>query len=103
MDVDATRLGGELTFAEKKKLMDEKKCFFCKEVGHQARQCPRKPRRGPPRARTVETENQGAPSIAPDDSASQTASVDIVSQLRSMNPSERTAAFDQIIEEDLDF
>jgi hypothetical protein len=46
MDVDANvaslstpQFSGTLTDAEKKKLMDENRCFYCKGTGHCARQC----------------------------------------------------------------
>ena len=36
MDLSMGRLGGSLTDADKKKLMDEGRCFYCKEKGHRA-------------------------------------------------------------------
>ena len=44
MDLSMGRLGGNLSDADKKKLMDEGRCFYCKEKGHRANRCPKKPR-----------------------------------------------------------
>ena len=48
MDLSMGHLGGNLTDADKKKLMDEGRCFYCKEKGHHANWCPKKPRQRPP-------------------------------------------------------
>ena len=53
MDLSMGRLGGNLTDADKKKLMDEGRCFYCKEKGHRANQCPKKPQRRPLAAQTT--------------------------------------------------
>ena len=45
------RLGGNLSKANKKKLMDEGQCFYCKEKGHRANRCPKKPRQQPSTSR----------------------------------------------------
>jgi hypothetical protein len=42
MDLSMGRLGGNLTDADKKTLMDEGRCFYCKEKGHRANRCPKK-------------------------------------------------------------
>ena len=36
MDLSMGRLGGNLSDTDKKKLMDEGRCFYCKEKGHRA-------------------------------------------------------------------
>ena len=43
MDVDVTRLGGPLTPEERKRLMDENRCFYCRDKGHRATRCWKKP------------------------------------------------------------
>jgi len=104
MDVDAARLGRPLTEAEKKKLQEEGKCFYCKERGHLSKGCLKKPKRPfVPRARIAKTESQDDASIAPSDSASQADQSDVMSQLRTMSATERSTMFDQIIKEELDF
>ena len=53
MDLSMGRLGGNLSDADKKKLMDEGRCFYCKEKGHRANRCPKKPRQRPPTTQTT--------------------------------------------------
>ena len=43
MDVDAVRLGGPLTPEERKRLFEENRCFYCREKGHRATKCWKKP------------------------------------------------------------
>ena len=43
MDVDVARLGGPLTPEERKRLMDENRCFYCRDKGHRATRCWKKP------------------------------------------------------------
>ena len=43
MDVDVARLGGPLTPEERKKLMDENRCFYCRDKGHCTNRCWKKP------------------------------------------------------------
>ena len=43
MDVDVARLGGPLTPEERKRLMDENRCFYCRDKGHRANKCWKKP------------------------------------------------------------
>ena len=45
MDVDVARLGGPLTPEERKRLMDENRCFYCRDKGHRANKCWKKPAR----------------------------------------------------------
>ena len=71
MDVDVARLGGPLTPEEKKRLMDENRCFYCRDKGHRANRCwkkPVKPQPNPPketnpfRIRIATTEQAPIPS-----------------------------------------
>ena len=107
MDVDATRLGGSLTDEEKKKLMDENKCFYCKGVGHRAKQCFKKPRQKPATARITEVKDDDDTSSTSSCSTTTTntslTSDGLAAQLRAMASDERSALFDQMIAEDLDF
>ena len=43
MDVDVAWLGGPLTPEERKRLMDENRCFYCRDKGHRANRCWKKP------------------------------------------------------------
>ena len=43
MDVDVARLGTSLTPEERKRLMDEDRCFYCQDKGHHANRCWKKP------------------------------------------------------------
>ena len=43
MDVDVARLGGPLTPEERKRLMDENRCFYCRDKGHRTNRCWKKP------------------------------------------------------------
>ena len=58
MDVDVAQLGGPLTPEERKRLMDENRCFYCREKGHRANRCwkkPAKPQTNPPSYSPKET------------------------------------------------
>ena len=48
MDVDVAQLGGPLTPEERKRLMDENRCFYCRDKGHRANRCWKKPARPQP-------------------------------------------------------
>ena len=43
MDVNAVRLGGPLTPEERKRLFEENRCFYCRDKGHCANRCWKKP------------------------------------------------------------
>ena len=75
MDVDIARLGGPLMPEERKRLMDENRCFYCRDKGHCANRCWKKPTKpqqnnlpsyppketNPFRVRTTTTEQAPAP------------------------------------------
>jgi len=107
MDVDTVRLGGSLTDDEKRKLMQENKCFYCKGVGHRAKQCFKKPQRNPATARITEVKDDDETSSTSSRSTTTTntslTSNELAAQLRAMASDERSALFDQMIAEDLDF
>jgi Zinc knuckle len=48
MDVDAISTRNPLSEDEKRRLMAEGWCFFCKQQGHMSRNCPKKPSRQNP-------------------------------------------------------
>ena len=76
MDVDVARLGGPLMPEERKRLMDENRCFYCRDKGHRANRCWKKPAKpqqtnpspyplketNPFRARATTTEQAPSPS-----------------------------------------
>ena len=105
MDVDAAQLGGSLTDDEKKKLMQENKCFYCKEPEHRAKQCLKKPRRLAMAHITEARDNDMSSVSSHSTSTSNTSltSEELAAQLRTMASDERSALFDQMITKDLDF
>ena len=78
MDVDVARLGGPLMPEERKRLMDENRCFYCRDKGHRANNCWKKPAKtqqtnllsyppketNPFRARATTTEQAPVPLLA---------------------------------------
>ena len=55
MDVDVARLGGPLTPEERKQLMDKNRCFYCRDKGHRANRCWKKPTKPQSNTPTKET------------------------------------------------
>ena len=100
MDLSMGRLGGNLSDANKKKLMDEGRCFYCREKGHCANQCPKKPRQRPPtttllsRARVTETT---------DGENAKDEVRDLRMQLQAMTTEDRGELLDSLMRDDLDF
>ena len=97
MDVDAARLGGSLTDNKKRKLMQENKCFYCKEIGHCAKQCFKKPRRSPATAHITEVKDNDMSSISSHSTTSTNMSLTskgLAAQLRAMASDKRSALFD---------
>ena len=102
MDLSMGRLGGNLTDADKKKLMDEGRCFYCKEKGHCANRCPKKPRQRPPAAQTT------FPSCARVTEATDRENAkdevrDLRMQLQAMTTEDRGELLDSLMRDDLDF
>ena len=100
MDLSMGRLGGNLSDADKKKLMDEGRCFYCKEKGHHANRCPKKPRQRPsttiPPSRTRVAE-------APSDEGIKDDVRDLRMQLQAMTTEDRGDLLDSLMRDDLDF
>ena len=69
MDVDVVQTG-RMSNKERQKLIKEGHCFYCKDVGHLSRECPKKPKprtnNMPARSRAIATvENfENAPATA---------------------------------------
>ena len=87
--------------------MQENKCFYCKGVGHRAKQCFKKPQKGPATARITEVkDDDDTSSVSSRSTTTSTTSLTsdgLAAQLRAMASDERSALFDQMIAEDLDF
>ena len=106
MDVNAARMGGSLTDDEKQRLMQENKCFYCKEIGHRTRQCPKKPPRRPATACITEVKDDDTSSVSSHSTTTSNTSLTsegLATQLCTMASNEQSALFDQMITEDLDF
>ena len=97
------QLSGNLSEADKKKLMDEGRCFYCKEKRHRANRCPKKPRHqsstnrsNPPLSHTQVTE-------AVDNENTKTDVHDLQMQLQAMTTKDRGELLDSLMRDDLDF
>jgi Retrotransposon gag protein/Zinc knuckle len=77
MDVDAISTQNPLSEEEKKRLMAEGRCFFCKQQGHMSKNCPKKPSRSnalnpqpsrnvPPHVRTTRADDEETIVAAPE-------------------------------------
>jgi Zinc knuckle len=81
MDIDAISTQNPLSEKEKRRLMAEGRCFFCKQQGHMSRNCPKKPSRSnaaptnpqpscnappPPQVRTTRVDNEETVVAAPE-------------------------------------
>ena len=102
MDLSMGRLGGNLSDADKKKLMDEGRCFYCKEKGHRTNRCPKKPWQQLPTSRpnppscarvTKTTDNEGTKEEVRD----------LRMQLQAMTTEDRGELLDSLMHNDLDF
>ena len=106
MDVDAAWMGGSLTDDKWQKLMQENKCFYCKEVEHCAKQCAKKPCQNPSTACITEIKDNNASSTSSHSTnASNTSltSEGLAAQLHAMASDEHSTLFNQMIAKDLDF
>jgi hypothetical protein len=102
MDLSMSRLGGNLTDADKKKLMDEGRCFYCKEKGHRANRCPKKSQRRPPVAQpTFPSRARVADATKTEDAKADVR--DLRMQLQAMTTEDRGDLLDSLMRDDLDF
>ena len=100
MDLSMGRLGGNLSDADKKKLMDEGRCFYCKEKGHRANRCPKKPRQRPS---TIVPPSRARVTEAPNDEGTKEDVRDLRMQLQAMTTKDRGDLLDSLMHDDLDF
>ena len=102
MDLSMGRLGGNLTDTDKKKLMDEGRCFYCKEKGHRANRCPKKPRQRPPTTQTT-FRSRARVAEATDGEGTKEEVRDLRMQLQAMTTEDRGELLDSLMRDDLDF
>ena len=100
MDLSMGRLDGNLSDADKKKLMDKGRCFYCKEKGHRANRCPKKPRQRPP---TTIPPSRARVTEAPNDKNTKEEVRDLRMQLQAMTTEDRGDLLDSLMRDDLDF
>jgi hypothetical protein len=104
MDVDLAEISnGQLSEPERKRLQAEGRCFFCKNQGHMARQCPKKgrprtegqhPRPRPTIARTVDADEETLVDIAAISIPNRQA---VLKGIQGMNAEERGKLLDELI------
>ena len=95
-------LGGNLTDADKKKLMDEGRCFYCKEKGHHTNRCPKKPRTCPPPTQTT-FPSRARVTEATNDEDTKGEVRDLRMQLQAMTTEDRGELLDSLMRDDLNF
>jgi hypothetical protein len=105
MDLSMGRLGGNLSNTDKKKLMDEGHCFYCKEKGHQANRCPKKSQQQHPINRSTPRPSQNhITETANEENAEPQPNVhDLCMQLQAMTIEDRGELLDSLMHNDLDF
>ena len=115
MDVDVNVVKtSQMSKEEKAKLFQEKRCFYCKEEGHQARSCPKKSKRKekekgkqPAKSRTAQIEvvddreekedEEEGPSSPPPAYDTITA---VVRRVKTLSAEERETLMDQLADKD---
>ena len=102
MDLSMGCLGGNLTEADKKKLMDEGRCFYCKEKGHRANRCPKKPQRRPPTVQTPLPSRARVTEATNEENAKDEVR-DLRMQLQAMTTEDRGELLDSLMRDNLDF
>jgi hypothetical protein len=102
MDLSMGRLGGNLTDADKKKLMDEGRCFYCKDKGHRTNRCPKKPQRRPPAAQAT-FPSHARVAEASNEETSKEEVRDLRMQLQAMTTEDRGELLDSLMRDNLDF
>ena len=113
MDVDVARLGGPLMPKERKRLMDENRCFYCRNKGHRTNRCwkkPAKPQQNNPssyppketnpfRARVVTTEQIPVP-LPTTDQPETSAREQIATCLKSLSKDDYNDLLDEMMAKD---
>ena len=103
MDLSMGRLGGNLSESDKKKLMDEGRCFYCKEKGHRANRCPKKPRQQPPANQPNPPPSHTRITEAVDEENTKPDVRDLRMQLQAMTTEDRGDLLNSLMCDDLDF
>ena len=117
MDVDSATVRVVLTQAEREKLMNEKRCFECRETGHIARGCTkrrrnlrnnegnnyRRPEEGQSSARITEVKDDVPKTIKRNEKSREQQDPDLFSKIRSLSSEEREKLLDKIMELGLGF
>ena len=115
MDVDVAQLGGPLMPKERKRLMDENKCFYCREKGHRANRCwkkPAKPQQNLPsyppketnpfraRAATMEQVSTSTPITLPANQPEASAREQITACLKNLSKDDYNELLDEMMTQD---
>jgi Retrotransposon gag protein/Zinc knuckle len=108
MDVDAISTRNPLSEEEKRHLMTEGQCFFCKQQGHMSRNCPKKPNQQnaisgspqpsrstppPPRVQTAHVDNEEIVIATPEPKEGVD---DVVNSIGHLNEGERQELIDKL-------
>jgi hypothetical protein len=115
MDVDAISTWNSLSEEEKKRLMAEGRCFFCKQQGHMSQNCPKKPSRPntppsipqssqsappPPRVRTTRADDE---EMVVDTPAPKEGVDEVVNSIGHLNEGEQQELIDKLFTGGKDF
>jgi hypothetical protein len=113
MDIDAISTRNSLSEEEKKRLMAEGQCFFCKQQGHMSQNCPKKPSRSnatnpqpsqnappPPRVCTTRADDEETIVTAPEPKEGVD---DVVNSIGHLNEGERQELIDKLFAGGKDF
>jgi Retrotransposon gag protein/Zinc knuckle len=113
MDVDAISTRNPLSEEEKRRLMAEGRCFFCKQQGHMSRNCPKKPScqnvtqpqptwstPPPPQVRTMHADDEETVVAAPEQKEGVD---DVVNSIGYLNEGERQELIDKLFAGGKDF
>jgi Zinc knuckle len=99
MDVDVVQTG-RMSNEERQKLIKEGRCFYCKDVGHLSRECPKKPKPhtnvSPARSRTIATveNSENAPVVNQNQGLGVT---DLAEALKNLSEEDRGRLLDEIV------
>jgi Retrotransposon gag protein/Zinc knuckle len=115
MDVNVINTRNPLSEEEKRQLMAEGRCFFCKQQGHMSRNCPKKPNHSnttpttpqpscnappPPRAQTIRVDDEETVVAAPEPKEGVD---DVVNSIGHLNEGERQELIDKLFAGGKDF
>ena len=105
MDLSMGQLGENLSKVDKKKLMDEGQCFYCKEKGHHANKCPKKPQQQSSASRPTLSPSctHVTEAVEEENTKSQPDIRDLQMQLQAMTTEDQGDLLDSLMHDDLDF